>query len=72
MSTYTSKYPNGAAVDAALDKAGSALQEAHIDTNGSTSALHHTLGTSANQAASGADQRLLDAAFLTAFYFGVL
>lgn len=51
--TYTSKYANGAAVDAALDKAGTALQAAHIDTDSATTALHHTLGTGANQAAAG-------------------
>lgn len=31
MSTYISKYANGAAVDAALDKAESALQPGDID-----------------------------------------
>ena len=51
--TYTSKYANGEAVDAALDKAGTALQAAHIDTDSATTALHHTLGTGANQAAAG-------------------
>jgi hypothetical protein len=51
--SYTSTFANGAAVDAALGKAETALQSAHVDTDTATTALHHTLGTGANQAAAG-------------------
>lgn len=54
MTNYVSPtYQDGQQVDAALDLARSALQASHIDTDQSQQALHHTLGTGANQAAAG-------------------
>lgn len=48
------------------------LSTAHVDTDGSESALHHTLGTGANQAASGADARIVAAEYLASFYLGAM
>jgi hypothetical protein len=54
MAEYVSPtYQDGAEVDATLDLAKSALQAAHVDTDASLAAIHHTLGSGAFQAAAG-------------------
>ena len=64
--------PISTLTQAALDgKSGAAHSHAHsaltgIDTDTATTALHHTLGTGANQAAAGSDARLSDARTPTA------
>lgn len=40
-------------IDALLEKANTALQSGHVDTDTATTSLHHTLGDGANQAANG-------------------
>lgn len=64
-------YADGASVDSALDKARTALQSSHIDTDTATTALHHTLGTGANQAAQGSHTHT-DVSYITALLFGAL